>query len=215
MQAWRTAQRAHAIANGVYVASPNRCGHEDEPGTNGIEFFGHSFVADPFGRVIAEAGTEPEVLVAECDPAVIESPKLCFSRSNGRRACKHAASRVYADSSASVPEPDEDSPAGLRDLAREFGVGHSSPRCIRASRFLPLLSCPCCANDGRTDGASGGGDAKSLHAERTRAKTVAATRGMMQRYGTRAWEYLTGLVPVEVLALCRATPPLTQPFCHN
>ena len=40
----------HAIANGVYVASPNRVGHEDEPGTNGITFFGHSFIADPFGR---------------------------------------------------------------------------------------------------------------------------------------------------------------------
>ena len=40
VEAWRTIQRAHAIANGVYVASPNRIGHEDEPGTNGITFFG-------------------------------------------------------------------------------------------------------------------------------------------------------------------------------
>src|ERR687884_1429107 len=52
VDAWRTIQRAHAIANGVYVASPNRIGHEDEPGTNGIEFFGHSFIADPFGRYV-------------------------------------------------------------------------------------------------------------------------------------------------------------------
>ena len=72
LDAWRTAQRAHAIANGVYVASPNRVGFEEEPGTDGIEFFGHSFVSDPFGRVIAEAGVEPTVLVAKCDPAVIE-----------------------------------------------------------------------------------------------------------------------------------------------
>ena len=56
MDAWRTMQRAHAIANGVYVASPNRIGHEDEPGTDGITFFGHSFIADPFGRYVAEAG---------------------------------------------------------------------------------------------------------------------------------------------------------------
>ena len=48
VDAWRTIQRSHAIANGVYVASPNRVGHEDEPGTNGLEFFGHSFIADPF-----------------------------------------------------------------------------------------------------------------------------------------------------------------------
>src|SRR6185503_8132259 len=45
VDAWRTIQRSHAIANGVYVASPNRVGHEDEPGTNGITFFGHSFIA--------------------------------------------------------------------------------------------------------------------------------------------------------------------------
>lgn len=70
--AWRTIQRSHAIANGVFVAAANRVGHEAEPGTDGVEFFGHSFVADPFGRVIAEAGTEPEVLVAECDLALIE-----------------------------------------------------------------------------------------------------------------------------------------------
>jgi N-carbamoylputrescine amidase len=75
MDAWRTAQRAHAIANGVYVASPNRVGFESEPGTSGIEFFGHSFISDPFGRVIAEAGQEPAVLVAKCDPAVIEETR--------------------------------------------------------------------------------------------------------------------------------------------
>lgn len=73
--AWRTAQRAHAIANGVFVASPNRVGHEDEPGTNGIEFFGHSFVCDPFGRILAEADTKPEVLVVECDRGLIEETR--------------------------------------------------------------------------------------------------------------------------------------------
>jgi N-carbamoylputrescine amidase len=70
--AWRTAQRAHAIANGIYVAAANRVGFEPEPGTDGIEFFGHSFIADPFGRLIAEAGTSPEILVTQCDPKLIE-----------------------------------------------------------------------------------------------------------------------------------------------
>jgi N-carbamoylputrescine amidase len=70
--AWRTIQRAHAIANGVYVAAANRVGHEPEPGTDGLEFFGHSFVCDPFGRLIAEADTEPTVLIAQCDPKLIE-----------------------------------------------------------------------------------------------------------------------------------------------
>jgi N-carbamoylputrescine amidase len=75
IEAWQTTQRAHAIANGVYVASPNRIGHEDEPGTDGITFFGHSFIADPFGRVIASAGEDPAVLIAKCDPALIESTR--------------------------------------------------------------------------------------------------------------------------------------------
>jgi N-carbamoylputrescine amidase len=72
VEAWRTMQRSHAIANGIYVASPNRVGHEDEAGTDGIEFFGHSFIADPFGRILTEAGTDPQVLIAKCDPKVME-----------------------------------------------------------------------------------------------------------------------------------------------
>jgi len=71
-EAWRTAQRAHAIANGLFVAATNRIGHEPEPGTDGIEFFGHSFVYDPFGRPLAEAGTTEETLVVQCDPKQIE-----------------------------------------------------------------------------------------------------------------------------------------------
>ncbi len=73
--AWRTIQRAHAIANGVYVASPNRVGHEVITG-EGIEFFGGSFVSDPFGRLVAEAGRErDEVLVVEVDPALVEETR--------------------------------------------------------------------------------------------------------------------------------------------
>ncbi|HVZ79047.1 MAG TPA: carbon-nitrogen hydrolase [Gemmatimonadaceae bacterium] len=75
VDAWRTAQRAHAIANGVFVASPNRVGFEAEPGTDGLEFFGHSFISDPFGRLIADAGTDPALLVARCDPGLIEDTR--------------------------------------------------------------------------------------------------------------------------------------------
>ena len=75
VEAWRTIQRSHAIANGVFVASPNRVGFEPEPNTNGLQFFGHSFIADPFGRILAEAGEEPEVIVAKCDPALIEETR--------------------------------------------------------------------------------------------------------------------------------------------
>jgi N-carbamoylputrescine amidase len=68
LDAWRTIQRAHAIANGIYVAAVNRVGFEG-PSDNGLEFWGSSFVADPFGQVIAEASTDgEEILVTECDP---------------------------------------------------------------------------------------------------------------------------------------------------
>ncbi len=72
--AWRTIQRSHAIANGCYVAAVNRVGHERErPGDAGIEFWGSSFVCDPFGAVIAEASTDAEeILIAPVDPARIE-----------------------------------------------------------------------------------------------------------------------------------------------
>jgi N-carbamoylputrescine amidase len=73
VDAWRTIQRSHAIANGVYVASPNRIGHEAEPGTDGITFFGRSFIADPFGRYVAEVEEDEAVVIATCDPALIES----------------------------------------------------------------------------------------------------------------------------------------------
>ena len=71
--AWRTMQRAHAIANGVYVAAVNRVGHESADGAGaGIEFWGGSFLADPFGVVIAEAAPDrEEILIGEIDPARI------------------------------------------------------------------------------------------------------------------------------------------------
>ena len=78
--AWLTIQRAHAIANGTYVAVVNRVGHEKLPpppgapdASPGIEFWGSSFIADPFGIVVAEASTDrEEILLAEVDPGRIE-----------------------------------------------------------------------------------------------------------------------------------------------
>ena len=66
-QAWEAAQRAHAIANGVYVATVNRIGHEG-PADGGLEFWGASFVYDPFGRLLHRAShDQEEVIVIECD----------------------------------------------------------------------------------------------------------------------------------------------------
>jgi N-carbamoylputrescine amidase len=71
--AWRTIQRGHAIANGVYVAAVNRTGHEAPAGGDGIDFWGSTFLADPFGVVVAEASIDrEETLLAEVDPARVE-----------------------------------------------------------------------------------------------------------------------------------------------
>ena len=71
--AWRTVQRGHAIANGVYVAVVNRVGHEKVADGAGIEFWGSSFITDPQGVVIAEASTDhEEILIGEVDLAHLE-----------------------------------------------------------------------------------------------------------------------------------------------
>ena len=75
LDAWRTIQRGHAIANGCYVAAVNRVGLEPPAGGDGdgIEFWGSSFVADPVGAILAEAPADREaILVAEVDLARIE-----------------------------------------------------------------------------------------------------------------------------------------------
>ncbi len=71
LSAWQTAQRAHAIANGVFVVAVNRVGHEG-PADGGIQFWGHSFVADPFGVVLAQADDTEQVLVVDCDRSRME-----------------------------------------------------------------------------------------------------------------------------------------------
>jgi N-carbamoylputrescine amidase len=78
LDAWRTIQRAHAIANGTFAAVVNRVGYEGNPtaGDPGLEFWGNSFVADPFGQVVSQAGSEKEeILVVECDPTKSEETR--------------------------------------------------------------------------------------------------------------------------------------------
>lgn len=70
LDAWTTVQRGHAVANGVPVVAVNRVGHEPDPSgqTNGIRFWGNSFVAGPQGEILAQAGNmEEENLVVELD----------------------------------------------------------------------------------------------------------------------------------------------------
>ena len=96
-EAWQTIQRAHAIANGVYVAGVNRVGHEhgDILGNRaegpGLEFWGGSFLADPFGRIIAKASHDAEeVLLAEIDLALLEDTRRNWPFLRDRRIDAYA-----------------------------------------------------------------------------------------------------------------------------
>jgi len=90
LDAWRTIQRAHAIANGVYVAAVNRVGYEGPP-EHGLEFWGSSFVADPFGQVIAQASCDQEeILLAECDPHRMEEVRRNWPFLRDRRIDAYA-----------------------------------------------------------------------------------------------------------------------------
>jgi N-carbamoylputrescine amidase len=95
--AWRTIQRAHAIANGVYVAVVNRVGHEtgnirgNEAQGAGLEFWGGSFLCDPFGQVIAEAPHDSEeILIGEVDPKQMETVRRNWPFLRDRRVDSYA-----------------------------------------------------------------------------------------------------------------------------
>jgi N-carbamoylputrescine amidase len=95
--AWQTIQRAHAIANGVYVAGVNRVGHEngDVRGNRasgpGLEFWGGSFLADPFGRIVARAShTDEEVLIGEIDLGLLEDTRRNWPFLRDRRIDAYA-----------------------------------------------------------------------------------------------------------------------------
>ncbi len=87
--AWTTIQRSHAIANGLFVASVNRVGHEG-PAGKGITFWGGSFVCDPFGRMIEAAGQGEEALVASCDLSAIEKQRRNWPFLRDRRIDAYA-----------------------------------------------------------------------------------------------------------------------------
>jgi N-carbamoylputrescine amidase len=113
--AWKAIQRAHAIANGVFVCAVNRVGHEhgdvvlsnpdgtttEVPGpgehssdggcNSGIDFWGGSFIADPFGRILAQAShNQEEIVTAELDPALVETTRQHWPFLRDRRIDAYA-----------------------------------------------------------------------------------------------------------------------------
>ncbi len=95
--AWRTIQRAHAIANGVFVGVVNRVGHEtgnvrgnEVPG-EGLDFWGGSFISDPFGRTTAQASHDKEeILIGEVDTRLMEEVRRNWPFLRDRRIDSYA-----------------------------------------------------------------------------------------------------------------------------
>jgi len=84
--AWEIIQRAHAVANGCYVAVANRIGHEKPAGGDGIEFWGQSFVAGTQGQILARAGeAEEEILLASVDLAEVDPTRTHWPFLRDRR----------------------------------------------------------------------------------------------------------------------------------
>ena len=121
--AWQTIQRSHAIANGVYVAGVNRVGLEHGeiklPNGNllscrasgqGLEFWGGSFLADPFGRIIAKASHDrEEILLAEIDLALLEDTRRNWPFLRDRRIDAYGSvTRRYLDPVDAMPTPKSD-----------------------------------------------------------------------------------------------------------
>lgn len=85
-EAWHLAQRAHALANGVYVMGVNRIGHEAPAGGDGLEFWGSSFIAAPDGSLLAEASIDrEETLLATLDLSLIDTQRTHWPFFRDRR----------------------------------------------------------------------------------------------------------------------------------
>jgi len=87
LAAWQTVQRGHAVANGLPLLSCNRVGFESSPIADapGIDFWGHSFVCGPQGEMLAQAGTQPEILLADIHPARSEAVRRIWPFLRDRR----------------------------------------------------------------------------------------------------------------------------------
>jgi N-carbamoylputrescine amidase len=108
-EAWATVQRGHAVANACFLAAVNRVGFEESPeGGVGTEFWGQSFIADPYGKVVAKAAADrEEVLVCPVDLAQIEEIRAgwSFPFRDRRVDSYQGLTRMYLDSEPSMGEP--------------------------------------------------------------------------------------------------------------
>ena len=93
--AWETVQKSHAISNGLFVASVNRCGKEDD-----LTFWGRSFICNPFGNVLQQANeNEAEIIIASCSIPEIESTRQNWPFLRDRRVDTYQnLNKIFLDS---------------------------------------------------------------------------------------------------------------------
>ena len=100
-ESWELIQRSHAVANGLYVAAPNRVGHETFSGVpgEGIQFWGQSFVCDPSGQVLQRGSVnQEEILIADCNLSRIDEQRKHWPFLRDRRIDAYGAiTRRYLD----------------------------------------------------------------------------------------------------------------------
>ncbi len=110
LEAWQTVQRSHAVTNGVYVAAANRIGTEGE-----LRFWGHSFVAEPSGKIIAEAPEdEPAVLVVDLEIGKVEEQRQGWPFLRDRRIDAYAPlTRRFIDQEEGPRDPGTQGPRDL------------------------------------------------------------------------------------------------------
>jgi N-carbamoylputrescine amidase len=91
LNSWQIIQRSHAVANGVFVAAVNRVGHEGDA-QGGIDFWGHSFVSDPSGQLVAHADDDDEeILIVRCDLSQVENARVHWPFLRDRRIDAYGA----------------------------------------------------------------------------------------------------------------------------
>lgn len=101
LDAWVIIQRSHAVANGIPVLSCNRVGHEADPSqvSEGIRFWGNSFITGPQGEILAHASdSEEEILIAELDLERSESVRRIWPYLRDRRIEHYSdLTKIYRD----------------------------------------------------------------------------------------------------------------------
>jgi N-carbamoylputrescine amidase len=94
LASWQTVMKAHAITNGLFVVAPNRTGVEGN-----IEFWGHSFIANPYGELIDDTGDSNETIVqADCDLNLIDTARTHWPFLRDRRIDAYSdLTKIFAD----------------------------------------------------------------------------------------------------------------------